>query len=1264
MYKVDADGQKHFRNLHDVFMDLMITSHTTSKNMEKDLLAISGGKFQWSKVASVLGSYRDFLHAYTMSLDSTNFSKGQLEAQLDTITRKFEQLKATMTGIATGIGASGLSAYIKNILSSLNAFAKSLQGIPTYVWKIIGGLVALATAVGSALVVFKLLTAGISAVTTGVGLYTTAVTAGAIATEGMAAAATVATGGLNILLGLVVAGVAAFLGYNAIVSSNIEAINNEAQALEDSVQVKRQEIEMSEKQGELIETLCNNHVKLQEALANSKEGTEQHKQAEEDLKVTDQELTAIIGEDAMKQIDWNGDLQGSIKGLKDEHSKKTKQLRLELAQSLEAQAAYQEAEQQRIEATITNLETEGTAWTVLGHIIESVLHGIGSAMVTMGEGLQAMGGKVKEIFPSAGEWLQAQGSSIMLSGIKHQNFHSEWSDDRVGSPAEIAAQKAKLAQSKVASNKARLEAEAIRGTGGESNPYSNVSGGQEDSGIITDDPNKDKTGTKGTKGTKTPKGAKEADNSPMAMSYRYLTSAKNLDKNFVAGLLGNAIRETGGWDLNPDADNGSHRGLFQWSYNDASRTGRWYDFMDTFLKERNISESQYWAMDKDQKRILQLDFGLYEMQEGKEWASYKKILDQRPSTPEQWASLINQHFERSGEPAGSPIDMERQGNARQIAEKYGKNNGEINYTDIDSLIKKNYQEVKRVYDEKLESLKYEREKIGQSVSASEKLNLYKEIVNPNDFAALKEARKDYKALLLEAVKEERKRLEASKSATDTQVKAIEKMADAEIAFAEKLGLINKSDVRKYNYEKNESNYARQKPILDAKLGATVDLQKATADEMLAVYQQLIYAQSELEARHYAEKLFYLSRDVDATQKALNEEFKLEETYQNKRRELNEEAFLHKSRYALTFIDSLTKGIEEGLEGILNRTKSFAEAFRDIFKGLVQDIIKLFSQDFAERIKKWLSNAIFKPKATGNKAGAYEDIVGMKSAGGKSIGGDNNSFNLIGWAQNSLSSLGGGTDKGKGVGQNPLVKALGGYSFASEMRKAVQPGMIALRNTTQMTINGMSNITQQGMQTISGGIQTGTQAMTMTWQGMEVSKQMATEMGNAGIVANSQATAATVQATTAQMMGWIMAVLALFSLFGGGGGSSTTETHDSVNLGRSPDSYYMTPSPVLQSTTFNVPSFDIGGNIEQDMFAMVHKGEMVLTPEQAEVIRSSARTGGNIGNGSANANVKSSINVTTVSSRGFEQVLRDYNRDLSKNVKKGIRNGYLNAKGLV
>jgi phage-related protein len=169
-------------------------------------------KFQWSKVAAVLGSYSDFIKAYGMSISAAGFSNDQIAAQLDTISRKYEQLKATITGIATGMGASGLSAYIKNILSSLNAFAQSLQRIPTYVWKILGGFVALAGAVGAALVVVKLLAAGIGAVTAGVTAYTAAAAAGTIATEGMAAAVTAATGGLNILLGLAVAAVAACFG--------------------------------------------------------------------------------------------------------------------------------------------------------------------------------------------------------------------------------------------------------------------------------------------------------------------------------------------------------------------------------------------------------------------------------------------------------------------------------------------------------------------------------------------------------------------------------------------------------------------------------------------------------------------------------------------------------------------------------------------------------------------------------------------------------------------------------------------------------------------------------------------------------------------------------------------------------------------------------------------------------------------------------------------------------------------------------------------
>jgi hypothetical protein len=742
----------------------------------------------------------------------------------------------------------------------------------------------------------------------------------------------------------------------------------------------------------------------------------------------------------------------------------------------------------------------------------------------------------------------------------------------------------------------------------------------------------------------------------MAMSYRYL-KAKGIDENFIAGLLGNAIRESGGWDLNPDADNGSHRGIFQWNYNDYSRTGRWYDFIDTFLKDRNISESQYYAMGKDQRRTLQLDFSLFEMFQGKERQAYQDIVNKdRPVTPEGWASAINQRYERSGESAGSPIDYERQSNARQVHSKYAGKNGEDNYTDLDAQTAKDYKLAKKLYEDKLETLTLEREKLGQGVSASEKKALFEETVNIKDFAILKDARKDYAKLIIDEIKQIRMRDKAIEKATEMQTKAVEKMADGEIEFAEKIGLINKQDVRQYYRQKNEDNYHTKKPIMDLSLARTVDLSKGSANDMLEALQGLLDAQDNMEREMYAKRIFNLSRDVQATKKALDERLKLEQEYQEKRQQLAREEYEYNSRYTLKLIDSFTNAFQSGFEGILNRTKSFADAFRDIFKSVVNDIIKLFTEDWASRLKKVLANVLQQTKKTGNAAGTG---YSKQNAG----------FNLVGWGMDNLSLLSGKMSKATKTAKSGMgSKGL----FAETLINPQDMGYV------KNSIGQMTNVAKQGAQSVATVSQQASAqalavnvandtAQTTAYTAMETAKTGVTTAQESARVATSNAAQATVMANLQAMMVQMLAAMAIMAVFGaifGGGGSKTETSTSEVNLGRSPDSYYMTPSAVMQSTTFQVPSFDIGGNIEQDMFAMVHKGEMVLTPEQAEVIRSSARTGGSMGNGSANANVKSSINVTTVSSRGFEQVLRDYNRDLSKNVKKGIRNGYLNAKGLV
>jgi hypothetical protein len=336
---------------------------------------------------------------------------------------------------------------------------------------------------------------------------------------------------------------------------------------------------------------------------------------------------------------------------------------------------------------------------------------------------------------------------------------------------------------------------------------------------------------------------------------------------------------------------------------------------------------------------------------------------------------------------------------------------------------------------------------------------------------------------------------------------------------------------------------------------------------------------------------------------------------------------------------------------------------------------------ANKVKGWLSKLLH---PTGEELPLGANPSGYLGGGKKktdtSIMGSGDFGSLILGSYGDLGlfgrtqGIGLGDKKGKGNGGSSGL--FGGFSVLDNLipkntMQEVKQRMNQIGSTMQNTIStswtAVNAATQQGTATMQATTSASTAAMGAEW-GAYKTEQVATEQaGDAAIVAESETTAATVQATTATMMTWIMAVLALFSLFGGfgGGGSSETKKTSSVNLGRSPDSYYMTPTPVMQSTTFNVPSFDIGGNIEKDMFAMVHKNEMVLTPEQADVIRNTARNGGSLGGGnSSNANIKSNIQVSTVDSRGFERVLRNYNRDLSKNVKKGIRNGYLTARGLV
>jgi len=111
--------------------------------------------------------------------------------------------------------------------------------------------------------------------------------------------------------------------------------------------------------------------------------------------------------------------------------------------------------------------------------------------------------------------------------------------------------------------------------------------------------------------------------------------------------------------------------------------------------------------------------------------------------------------------------------------------------------------------------------------------------------------------------------------------------------------------------------------------------------------------------------------------------------------------------------------------------------------------------------------------------------------------------------------------------------------------------------------------------------------------------------NAVIVASDQSAAisgvAAIQASITAMLQMLPMLLILSALSGlfGGGSSTTTTDGPGINLGRSPDSYYKTP------TITGIPSFDIGSwSIPADTIATVHQGELIIPAKggQADAVR--------------------------------------------------------------
>lgn len=101
VYKIGKTGQKEFRAVDDVLVDLMIHAQTTNENMEELLKGISGGKFQWNKAGAML-DLKEYLQALEISTSSRGFGDQQVAMQLDTIDKKLKSITAQLEKMTSG----------------------------------------------------------------------------------------------------------------------------------------------------------------------------------------------------------------------------------------------------------------------------------------------------------------------------------------------------------------------------------------------------------------------------------------------------------------------------------------------------------------------------------------------------------------------------------------------------------------------------------------------------------------------------------------------------------------------------------------------------------------------------------------------------------------------------------------------------------------------------------------------------------------------------------------------------------------------------------------------------------------------------------------------------------------------------------------------------------------------------------------------------------------------------------------------------------
>ena len=689
VYKVGENGERSFRKVDDVLLDLMIKAQGSKESMEDLLKAISGGKWQWNKADAML-DLKEYLEALRLSSTSMGFTNAQVGMQLDTIQKKIQQIAAQWEKMMTTAGNGTMSTVIKGMLDGVLALFKWIERLPSSIAMVsfaMLGLLVIHRKWGSVFNIMKTsVVSGWNKMTHAAEKYARASRIASGNTtglkgkfQGLKGAAGGLASEIGTLTGFMGGWVGIAVGAIAIAGQlalswrfNREEVQQQIDTHSQLLQSYEETYGRLKESTGVLEQFINAYYSLNQKQKEYAEGSEEAKQAAEEIQIAHDGIIQILGEEQTNFVltadnsdEANQRMTQAVQKRQDQLAEQIKHEKAQLFQA--AQAVRQQTKD-----NLDSLQHEKKGWLDrIAVIIQftkvldvcrlayySLMHAFqqwradrAAARLQQADGaigqaenelnaLKAAGANNRQIEQAE---RNLQMAKYTASQIKDEQTHLQEDANSYGQQADqiLAATAAKVqadgAEQLQSINSALYGNSGGGGTTG-NYPRSELPDGAGDSG------KKGKTG-------KTTKAKNPYSGTPEGEAIDFLIK-QGFTANQAYGIVGNLMQES---SMLPSADNGSHHGLAQW---DKDPGGRW----EQLVAFANANGSD------PESRATQMAFLVHELQTT-EHDNWLKVLQHATNgTPEEYAHYFDMFVERSG----GAETANRQAYARQLANsQYG-----------------------------------------------------------------------------------------------------------------------------------------------------------------------------------------------------------------------------------------------------------------------------------------------------------------------------------------------------------------------------------------------------------------------------------------------------------------------------------------------------------------------------------------------------------------------------------------------------------------